>query len=57
MDDFKELTARAKQLLKKGAYKISYHVLYDHPERKITAVDIIECLKIGSIAEMVSKRR
>ncbi len=29
---------------------ISFHVLNDHPERDITAADIIEVLKIGSMA-------
>ena len=50
--DFSELTAQVHHLVRQGKYQISYHALNDHPERNITAADIIEVLKIGSIADL-----
>jgi hypothetical protein len=50
--DLSKLTARAKQLLKQQKYKITYHALHDHPERNITAADIIEAIKIGGISKV-----
>ncbi|MGK5084172.1 hypothetical protein WDW37_12825 [Bdellovibrionota bacterium FG-1] len=47
-DELVELTAKAKRLVRAQQYLISQHVMNDHPERLITAVDILECLKIGS---------
>ena len=49
-DDFLKLSQKARSLVRHGKYRISLHALEDHPERQITAVDILEVLKIGHIA-------
>lgn len=54
--DFSGLTATVHRLVRQGKYKISLHALKDHPERGITASDILECLKIGGIADEEPRR-
>lgn len=49
---YKELTTQAKKFVREGKYKITYHVMVDHPERHITVADILECLKIGDIVSL-----
>lgn len=49
MDEFAELTRRAKELFRAKKYFIAPHATDDYPERNITAVDIIEVIKIGSV--------
>jgi hypothetical protein len=50
-----ELTIRAKKLIREGKFRITQHVMLDHPERNITAVDILECLKIGNLVSLEPK--
>ena len=47
-EDLAKLTVKAKRLVRAKRYMISRHAMDDHPERQITAADILECLKIGS---------
>jgi hypothetical protein len=47
-----ELTKRAKELVRANRYKISFHALYDNPQRNITAVDILQVLKEGAIKQL-----
>jgi hypothetical protein len=54
--NFYELTSQAKKLVRKGKYRITYHVMVDHPERNITAADILECLKIGSAVSLEPRK-
>lgn len=49
MGKFEKLTKKAKKLFREGKYAIDSHATDDYPERQITAADIIEVLKIGSI--------
>jgi len=49
MDNFEKLTKKAKKLLRDGAYFIDRHATDDYPERMITAADIKEVIKIGSV--------
>jgi hypothetical protein len=47
-----ELTKQAKALVRSNKYKISFHALYDNPQRNITAVDILQVLKEGAIKQL-----
>ena len=51
-ENFKDISAQVRRLVRAGNYKITRHALEDHPERKITAADILECLKIGDAASL-----
>lgn len=51
------ITRQVKQLFGKGKYKISFHVLNDHPERNITAADIIETIKEGRTAQVEPREK
>ena len=51
MSDFKKLTNRAKKLFRENRYAIDPHATDDYPERNITAVDIIEAIKIGGVVD------
>jgi hypothetical protein len=54
-EDLSKLTTNIRSLVRQGKFSITYHVLNDHPERNISAVDILECLKIGSVASAEPK--
>ena len=47
-----ELTKQAKELVRANRYKISFHALYDNPQRNITAADILQVLKEGAIKQL-----
>ena len=50
--DLNELTKQAKALVRANQYKISFHALYDNPQRNITAADILQVLKEGAIKQL-----
>ncbi len=47
-----EVTAKVKNLVRQGDYKITFHVLHDNPDRQITAADILEVLKVGNVKQL-----
>jgi uncharacterized DUF497 family protein len=49
VEDFDELTRKAKRLFRERKFAIDPHATDDYPERNITAADIIEVIKIGSV--------
>ena len=49
-NELRSLTVRVKRLVRQGRYRLSSHVLHDHPERWITEANILEAIKSGRLA-------